>query len=224
VTPDEVVDLAIGYASRYTDDIPTARAVLYRRISTRQRELFIYVASIDPEVYGEEILAELVDGALDIGALEQSDDVYPVERIDQVLVEDPGANVLRVAGEEITIVRAGDPSVSVPPRATYRSQVLRQVGSDLVGINTVRVYYSRRPRPIGLDGSGTIEFLEPFQELLVYDLAKEIILRADDMEGGPHSREAVMDKMEEAEEKMFDSLTQHISNLAAARTDRFSRA
>ena len=224
MTPDEVVDLAIGYASRYTDDIPTARAVLYRRISTRQRELFIYVASIDPEVYGEEILAELVDGALDIGALEQSDDVYPVERIDLVQIDDPGANVLRVAGEPVTIVRANDPNVAGPPRATYRSGVLRQVGADLVGVHTLRVYYSRRPRPIGLDGDGTIEFLEPFQELLVYDLAKEIILRADDMEAGPHSREATIDKLNGAEQAMLESLTQHIANVALARTDRFSRA
>jgi hypothetical protein len=219
VTPEEVAIAAIGLCADYTNDFPTTRALMYRRISARQRELFSHVATLDPEVYGAEILVDLEDGFVNLSALEQSEDVYPIERIEEVQIAEVGSSLVRVAGEKVSLVRVSDPGVAFPPRATYRSGVLRQVADDLAGVASLRIFYSRRPRTIQPDGSGEIEFLEPFQELLIYDLARDLIRRTVGLEGEQKGDLVAM--LDEVEKEMMDSLASHISHAGLAREDRF---
>ncbi len=221
MTPEEIVVAALGIMADYTDSYPTTRAIMYRRISARQRELFAHIATLDPEFYGEEIVAELTSGALNVAALEESEDVYPVERVEDVYVEGVGTS-LRTAGERVTLVPATDSAAYLAPRATYRSGVIRGVGTDLDGVASLRLYYARRPRSIGADGSGTIELLEPFQDLLIYDLARDLVRRTVGLEGA--QKAAVVGMMDEAEKQLLDSLGQHITHAARAREDRFAGA
>lgn len=222
MTPEQIVVAAMGICSDYTDSYPTTRSIMYQRISARQRELFAHIATLDPEFYGAEAVVEVVDGAANIGALEQSGDVYPVERIQLVQIEDPGQSVVRVAGEGVTLVRATDAHAFFPPRATYRSGVIRGVEDDLDGVASILVYYSRRPRTIGPDGAGEIELLEPFQYLLVYDLSRDLILRTVGIEGD--KKAAALAMIERAEKELMEGLAEHIRHAARAREDRFAGA
>lgn len=220
MTPEDICVAAMGICSDYTDSYPTTRAIMYQRISSRQRELFAHIATIDPEFYGEEIIAEMSSpGALNVGALEQSGDVYPVERIEEVRISDAGSSSDRETGERITLVRVADADAYFPPRATYRSGVLRQVGNDLDGVASLLIYYSRRPRTIGPDGRGEIELLEPFQYLLVYDLAKDLVRRTVGIEG--KVKAAVVEMVGAAETELMTALGEHITHSARAREDRF---
>lgn len=218
MTPEQICVAAMGICSDYTDSYPTTRSIMYQRISSRQRELFAHIATIDPEFYGAEVVAEVVDGALNIGALEQSGDVYPVERIEEVRIEEPGDSELE-AGARVSLVLVTDIEASLPPRATLRSGVIRQVGSELAGVESLLVYYSRRPRTIGPDGSGTIELLEPFQFLLVYDLAKDLIRRTVGIEGA--AKAASFELLDRVEKELTDALGEHITHAARARESRF---
>lgn len=221
MTPEDVVIAALGMCADFGANVPTTRSVMYQRISMRQRELVAHVATLDPEFYGAEIVAEVQDGAVNVGALEQSGDVYPVERIEEVRIENPGTS-LYDEGQRVTLVRVGDFEAALPPRATYRSGVLRQVGDELDGVESLLIYYSRRPRTIGPDGSGEIEFLEPFQGLLVYDLAKDLIRRTTGIEGA--ARQAAFQVLDAAEKELLASLAEHITHSARARESRFVTA
>jgi hypothetical protein len=218
MTPEQICVAAMGICSDYTDNYPTTRAIMYQRISSRQRELFAHVAILDPEFYGAEIVAEVTDGALNVAALEQSGDVYPVERVEEVQVEDPGTSGLD-AGTRVGLVLVTDPEAALPPRATYRSGVIRQVGTELQGVASLLLYYSRRPRTIGPDGSGVIELLEPFQFLLVYDLAKDLIRRTIGIEG--EKKAAAFQLLDSAEKELLEALGEHITHAARARESRF---
>lgn len=215
MTPEQIARAAMGICSDYTDGFPTTRKIMYQRISARQRELFAHIATIDPEFYGFEAVVEVKDGAADIGALEQSGDVYPVERIQEVLIEDEGESAERVQGERVALIRATDAHAFPAPRATYRSGIIRGVAGDLDGVASLLVYYSRRPRSIGPDGSGEIELLEPYQYLLVFDLARDLIRRTIGIEG--ERRVAALQMIEAAERELLQGLEQHILHSARAR-------
>lgn len=219
MTPEEVCIAAMGVAGEYTDDYPTTRWTMYQRISARQRELFAHVATLDPEFYGAEVVVEVTDGAVNVAALEQSGDVYPVERIQSAYVEDRGTSEERKDGERIAVIAADDAHAFFPPRATYRSGVLRGVDGDLDGVVELLLYYSRRPRTILPDGSGVIEFLEPFQNLLVYDLAKDLIRRTATIDGD--RKAAAFQLLDATEKELLNSLAEHITHGARAREGRF---
>jgi hypothetical protein len=219
VTPQDIVVAAQGIAADFTDEYPTAKSVMYRRISARQRELFVHIGTLDTEVYGEDVVAEVLNGAVDLGALEQSEDVFPVETLQMVRIHDPGTNGQLKAKQRVSVVPADDVEAFLPPRCTYRSGVLRQVGSDLAGVAQLLVSYSRRPRTIGVDGSGQIELLEPFQDLLVFDLARDLIRRTVALEG--ERKAAVLAMLEPQETQLLASLEEHIRHSASLRDRRF---
>ncbi len=220
MSPEEIVRAALGIVTDFGDDFPTTRALMYRRISARQRELFVYIGTLDPEFYGEDIIAELASGAVNIAALEQSGDVYPVEVVQAVRIHDAGSSE-HDAGERVAIVSMDDVDAFFSPRVTFRSGVLRQVRSDLAGVASLLVSYSRRPRTIGVDGSGEIELLEPFHELLVFDLAKDLVRRTVGLEG--ERKAAVVAMVDAAEQPLLEALTAHIRHQAAQRDSRFAR-
>jgi hypothetical protein len=62
---------------------------------------------------------------------------------------------------------------------TLRGGIIRQVGTDLAGVTSIRVYYSIRPFRVDPDDKNTvIRLSEPFHDLLVIDLAKFMLRKA----------------------------------------------
>ena len=54
--------------------------------------------------------------------------------------------------------------------------MLRQVGTDLAGVTSIRAYYSARPFRIDPDdGAVVIRLPEPFHDLLVVDLTQYLL-------------------------------------------------
>lgn len=217
MTPEEIVVAALGIASTYSDSYPSTRSVMYRRISVRQRELFVHIAALDPELFGADVVVDVVDGAANLAALEQSGDVYPVERVQVVRIEDAGASDLDT-GERVSLVPADDAEAHLAPRATYRSGVVRGWDGDLDDVTSLWIAYARRPRTIGADGSGEIELLEPFQDLLVFDLARYLVRGTVDIDG--QVKAVAADLIEKQEAALLQSLEQHVQNGAAVRERR----
>lgn len=178
MTPEEIRKLAGALLGDYGVDVPhVPHALIFNRMSSRQRELFSWAATIDPDYFGECAVATLVGGDANLDSLELlATGPYPVDTIQIVRIHDSG-NSEYETGDRVRIVREDDHR-DLPPRMTYRSRALRGVGNDMDGVVSIKVWYTRRPRPIGIDGSGVIELPEPWHDLLALDIAQFLLARS----------------------------------------------
>jgi hypothetical protein len=175
-TVDELVDQALARALEFGDGFPSTRSLLYRRLGVRQQQLFATAARVNPEYFGTSTVRNVdPTGTVDLKTLGDPNAPNPVpavETISRIEIADPGTSGLN-PGTEINIVPLTDPDAAFPPRVTIRDGIIRQVGNELQGVTSIRIYYSRRPFRIGpTDGNREIELPEPFHELLVVDLAR----------------------------------------------------
>jgi len=193
---------------------------MYRRLSVRQQQLFARAAAINPEYYGVCAVAPLSNGAVDLKDL--GDPVYRADSLSRIEIADKGTSGY-ANGDEVHVVALTDPDAALPPRVTVRNGVVAQVGTDLNGVVSLRVFYSRLPLSIGPnDGSKELELLDPFQELLVVDLARYLVEHTLGLDATLRGQAL---PLLEAEEKdllaLFDA---HVkAYTAAAETGRFGR-
>lgn len=177
MTAEEAAVLAMARTSEITDQYPATRALMYRRLGLRQRELMGMAAKANPDYYGVCAISPL-DGQT---ATDLNDIVEPVptpELIEGVLIEDPGTSAY-VQGQEVAIVSWQQRDVELPPRATIRDLVLQGVGDDLAGVLSVEIYYSRLAAEFGpFDKDSVLELQHPHNELLIVDLTRHLLRKA----------------------------------------------
>jgi hypothetical protein len=152
--------------------------VLYRRLGVRQQQLFAAAARANPEYFGDAAVGTLDSGGkISLASLGDPTAIVPVEameRISRVEVAASSGLTAPAAGTEINVVAVTDAeNAALPPRITIRGGVVAPVGSDLAGVTEILVYYARRPFRTNFEDKLTdVELPEPFQELLVLDLAR----------------------------------------------------
>lgn len=221
MTVEEIAVAALARAMEHSDKVPTTRSVLYRRIGQRQQDLFAMAARISPDYYGVCAKASLRDGdgewvgAADIAAI--AGDVPPAEQITRIEILDAGTSTYAV-GDEVNIVPQGDPNVAFPPRVTLRNRVIRQVGTDLEGVEKLEVFYSRSPVPVtAADEDREMELPAQFQELLVVDAARDLFRRSTLLPNRP----ALVALMDAEEKPLLADYLAHVQRFAGPLVSRF---
>lgn len=174
LTCGQVHKNALARAWQATKEIPTPEALAFRRVGVYQQTLIAAAGKENPEFYGASATTSLVGGAADFGDI--ADPVPVPALIDAIVI---GAASGYAGGTEISIVPASDPASGVRPRATLRDLVLRGIGTDLDGVSSVTMYYTRQAPMYGPDDRDTVvELASPHDELLVIDLAEYMLARS----------------------------------------------
>lgn len=227
-TFEQIVEAALARLAEFTSWYPHGRQVAYRRVGIRQQELYAIAAHVSPEYSGECALADVTDGAVDF-----DDIALPVdtpERITTILVYelDPGyvapedGSPVLAVGDEISVVPIADPDSGVFPRATLRRGVLRGYAGELDEVTRIEVYYPYRPEPADSDEDGTreVEVPDPHSELLVVDLAREYLQKAQGLDD--KSRAGAIALLDREEERRLEAWVQHVTQYAPTQS-RFGR-
>jgi hypothetical protein len=175
MTAREALELGYGLLGGWGFTVKgMSEAVLLNHMSQRQGELFEWIATIDPEFFGIDQLAPLVGGKVDLVALEVAGAPL-IGHLQHIAIGDSGTSS-HAEGGKVRIVRADDPR-ELPPRVTLRNRVLSQVGDDLQGVASLRLYYSWRPQPIALSGDTVLSLPDGFEDLLSYAVARFVLMR-----------------------------------------------
>jgi len=244
VTPDEIIYEARSFVGDASSRYPVTDAMLYARISTRQRQLFAEAATVNREYYGQLVDANVDDdGCIDLTDLEGTG-MHPIESVDQVEILSPGNRDWRVR-QKVTICRADERHMHDPPRCTIRSHTLAGVmdhvalpdgdtreRNDLKGVESVRIWYSRRPRAI--DGEGLridmidengdpvreteqkpVEIGDPWHWLLVWDLVQSLVGRTVTEDG--EQKAGVVMLAKDAEAELFEIYKRHVAGYTYGR-------
>jgi hypothetical protein len=182
-TVEELTVQALARCAEFANEYPQTRSVLYRRLGVRQQQLFAAAARANPEYFGATALGLLdSNGAITLSGMGDpaaTDPVPNMELISRIEVAQSSGSGVPAVGTEVNVVPVTDLDAALPPRVTVRGQVVAPVGTDLAGVTKLTVYYSHRPfglRPT--DGKVVVELPEPFQDLLVLDLARYLLRKA----------------------------------------------
>lgn len=214
-TAKEILEAALAEAALYTDKLPGSHTPLYRRMDVRQQELFRLVALVDYNFFGRCAEGALVDGAVDIGAMDVvgaglGDAPPAVERLTRVEIADAGTSAY-VALEEVHVVDLQDAEeAALAPRVTHRDNVLRQVAADLDGVLELRIHYSRRPARITGPDS-VIELPGAHSELLVVDLSANIVRKSLPLGA---ERNAALELLAAQETNLLAALEAHVAGFS----------
>jgi hypothetical protein len=175
MTAIEALELGYGLLGGWGFTVKgMTESVLLNHMNQRQGELFEWIATIDPEFHGVDELAPVVGGKVDLVALEGSGAPL-IGHLQHIAVGDGGTSS-HSEGAKVRIVRVDDPR-ELPPRVTLRNRVLSQVGDDLQGVASLRLYYSWRPRPISPSGDTVLSLPDGFGDLLSYAVARFVLMR-----------------------------------------------
>jgi hypothetical protein len=214
VTAEEVIVAAMARCTDLGATVPSAWSVYLRRIGLRQGQIFSMVAQVDPEYFGVESFVPLVNGAFTLANLSPK-----VERIADVRIGNPGSSGFQ-SNDPVNLIRHDDQEAMLPPRAVVRDQILRQVGNDLQGVSTLVLYYSKRPATSSAITKATVmELPEQFQDLLVIDLAKQMIRKLLDVE--PARRDGWLGLLSDEESMLLGVLESHVRGFVAGEQVRF---
>ena len=208
----EIREAALARCLELSAEVPDTRSVAFRRISARQQQLFAKAATVNPEYFGRDGVLTLTSGAATLGGL-----LPPAERVYAVAVENPGSSAMP-AGRRVTVVRADDPSAGLPPRMTLRDGTLAQVGTDLAGVTSIRVFYSKRPADVGTP-TDVPQLPEQFHELLVLDLAQ--VMTRKMVTVATAAREQFLAALAAEEVEWLADFTAHVVRFAEGKQDRF---
>ena len=239
MTPTEIAEVARDIAG--TKQAAWPKTVVFRRIDALQRRVFRRAAAIDSEFYGACGTASIPrEGvvAVDLAAAFAAGDVGQVDVVRVKDVGDYTPNVrtspdahdydLRVEeGDKITICPAFGIEDHLAPRATLRDGVLQPVGTDFGEegrrFASIEVFYQRLPKAIDaagrIDGneSNEVDLVTPWDMLLVYPIAKFLIMTSGDAE--VQRVAAAVDEQMDVLNKQFE---EHVAQWGGvARSSRF---
>lgn len=220
MTFEEIVVQGLARVQEYARSYPPVRSVLWRRVGIRQVQLAAMAAKVNRDYFGVAANAVVTAGASDI-----NDIITPVplpETIHKIEVGAVGAGSPYAVGDEVSIVRLGDEVAEEAPRATIRSGVIRQYKAELATVTSLKVYYSRLPDvpAAGADGAALNAVVpEPHTELLVIDIAKVVIERANLAEFG---KMPVYTALVDEEKIGVEAWLAHVAARAGTRS-RFTR-
>jgi hypothetical protein len=211
MTAEEAAVLAMARTSEITDQYPATRALMYRRLGLRQRELMGVAAKTNPDYYGVCAVSPLdADAATDL-----NDIIEPVptpELISAVLIEDPGTSAY-AQGQEIAILPFEQRNVELPPRAMIRDLVFQGIDDDLAGVVSVEFYYSRLAAEFGpYDGDSVLELQHPHNELLIVDLTRHLLRKATRLPADVRS--AALVALDDEEKPLLAAYLTHVKEYA----------
>lgn len=221
-TSDDLVTAALSRAADFGAAYPGPRSVLYRRLSNRLHQLFAAAARWNPEYFGVSAVGTLDSGGVSFSTMGASGGTYAPELVSRLEVADKGTSSY-TNDDEINLVQLNDPDVALAPRATVRNQAIKQVGTDLALVTSVRMYYSRRPfRLAATDGATTVDFPEQWEELLVIDLTRWITRKSSNPPA--EQRAAALKSLDDEEQETLVNFEQEVRSFtSAAETGRFMR-
>ncbi len=218
MTVDEIVDAALERSLEFGVNWSGARSSMYRRVGLKQMQLFALAAQRNPEYFGVCATAALdPQGKVDLADLEDAPALLAASAIQRVEIADPGTSTY-AAGTEVNIIDLDDPDADYPPRATLRNFVIAGYGSDLNGVVSLKVWYSYRPRPLGPDdGKTEIELPLAYQQLLVIDLTRWLILKTVTLD----HRLAIAEILTAEETPILEQFLREVQTYAVATKTRF---
>jgi len=186
LTVEGVVVQAMVRAHEVTHNVPATRSIAYRRIGIRQQELFAMADKANHEYNGVSATANITGGVVDLATI--VDPVPVPEELTRLEVADPGSSPFP-AGTKIHPVAVADQWAAIPPRVTIRNRLVKQVGLDLSGVFSLRIFYVYRP-PVycPTDDCEVVRLRSPYDELLVIDLAKWLLMKAPYIEAATLQR------------------------------------
>ncbi len=225
MTYDEVVEAALARTMDWDGEFPSSRLPMFRRVGTRQQQLFSFASKVNPDYYGRCATGDIdANGCLDLRDLAGA--TAPVDQaagIQYIEVKDAGTHPTLLPGDEVHMVSVADQlNAEVAPRVTVRDFVIRGVGSDLTGVVSLDVFYPRvTDMPlVGEDGTTVIELLEQHQELLVIDLTKDLVRKTMGMEVAVKA--AIQGILDTEESVALENYLEDIKAFSIGQKHRFS--
>jgi len=227
-TVEDLAIQALARCAEFGGNYPSTRSVMYRRLGVRQQQLFSAAARVNPEYFGL-----TADGTLDAnkeislantGDRTAQNPVPNMELISRIeVLANDGSQGAPAVGTEINVVPITDTGAALPPRLTIRGGTFAPVGTDFAQITQIRVFYSYRPfRFDPQDGTVTVELPEPFQDLLVLDLARFMLRKATTMT--KEVREVALAALEAEEKESILNFEEHVDSFTkAVERGRFGR-
>lgn len=222
MTYEEVVEAALSRTLEWDGEFPSTRLPMYRRIGTRQQQLFTKGSKVNPTYYGVKAGAALdANRELDLRDMAGVPAVNQAVGVQRVEIGDPGTSTW-VAGDRVAIVDVDDIEADLAPRVTLRDFVLKAVGTDLDLVTSLCVYYPRYPdMPANTeDGTTDVEMSETFSEMLVIDLTKYLLRKTLGIESGVKT--AMMAALAEEEGEEMAVYVMDIAAFGIGQSHRFS--
>lgn len=220
MTLQEIVEQALARAADMDLKVPSAKSVMWRRISLRQQELFSRAAKLNPDWAGVSAIAPLAVWAGG-PAVDLSDLIDPAEGADlvsRIEISDKGASAYAVA-QEVNIVKLVDANIADPPRVTIRNRIVQAVGADLAGVLSLKVFYSRIPLPMDT-ADCLVDVPMPHDELLVIDLTKWLAKKTISLDTA--TRTAIIQSLEGEEKEALDNFDGYVARYSDATISRFA--
>lgn len=221
MTAEDIAILALGRAAEFSQKVPRARSVMYRRIGVRQQQLFTRAAKINPEWAGVRATAALGTWT-GVRALDLADIITPSEAADlitRIEIADKGGSAY-VNGQEVMPVSLADPGCADAPRVLIRNRMILAYNSELDNVTSLNVYYSRIPLAIApTDGDCDIEMPEPHVELLVVDLTRHLLQMTIAL--AATERAAAMAALDNEEKELLGLFDEHVARYSDATRSRF---
>jgi hypothetical protein len=215
MTADEICEAALARCAEVNAKVPSTRGVMYRRISTRQQQIFAHIAEVEPEYFGKSAIAPLVGGSFSLELLDPE-----AERVTFVQIAEPGTSQLGI-GDRVNVVAVMDMNAADPPRATLRDAVLQQVGAELDGVTSLTIHYSKRAQTMELGSDGS-EVPAQFEELLVIDLHKHLMRKTSSL--NVEERDKLLKVIELEEAELMADLDRHLEHWRYVEVARFDHS
>jgi len=222
MTYEEVIENALARTLDWDGEFPSTRLPMYRRVGVRQQQLFSMASKINPDYYGTEAGADLdSEYRLDLKDLDGAANLDQACGVQRVVILDPGTSTY-VADDEVNIVSIDDIDADLPPRVTIRDQIVKGVGTDLALVTSLCVKYPRyADMPANTeDGTTDIELQQPYQELLVIDLTKDLVRKCLSME--TEVKAATQTILNEEEQELLVIYMADVKAFAIGQHQRFS--
>lgn len=173
MTVQEALDDARARCAEIGVEFPGTTSLLVRRMSQMQQRVFAAGAQWNPDYFGACAVGTLDNSALDVLSI-----IEPLaipETITRIEIADAGSSGW-ATGQEVYPVTLSDRNAGIPPRAMVRNRVIIGVGTDLEGVNSVRLYYSPSPRPLDpTDVDHHLDVPSPHDAVIPLDLTLYIL-------------------------------------------------
>ncbi len=194
---------------------------MWRRLQVRQAQLFSLAGKVNPEYFGARAQANLdANLAADLRDLVGNATLDPASTVQRVQVQDAGVSSL-TTGDRIAIVSLDDIAAEEAPRMTLRDFVLRTVGTDLTGVVSICVAYSRVPNVVAAaNGTEILALPDQYHELLVIDLAVDLLKKTIGL--GVEQRVAAISVLEQELAPLLADFQSEVAVFPEGASHRFS--
>lgn len=219
---EEIVVNALARTLEFDAEFPSTRLPMYRRVGTRQQQLYTFASKRNPDFYGVSASANLnADDELDLKDMAGVPAVNQSVGVQRVEICDHGTSTY-TDGDRVNIVSIDDIEADLAPRATLRDYVIKGVGTDLNNVTSLCVYYPKYPDMPDTDEDGTTEIsiAEAHAELLIIDLTKHLLRKCMSMEATVKA--AHMASLTEEEGEALAAYLADIDAFGIGQSHRFS--